>query len=155
MSVAGSDDAYNYSMKVTISDDPFLEVRIPTILGMVAMKLISWNDSFPERQKDAQDLYFLMLKCRYTDISDRLFFENRELLKSEELDDEMASIRILGQDMAKISSAQTLNEITQILGKETVKYSNFNLVTNIMEQGYKFDDVLIRLKKLKQGFEES
>ena len=66
----------------------------------------------------------------------------------------MASIRILGQDMAKISSAKTLNEIIQILDKETKENSDFNLVKNIMEQRYNFDDVLAHLEKLKQGLEE-
>lgn len=154
MSVLGFEEAYKYSTKITISKDPFVEVRVPTIPGIAIMKLISWNDSFPERQKDAQDLYFLLLKCRYTDISERLFLENRELLESENLDDEMASIRILGQDMAKICQTITLNEIVQILDKETIEGSNYGLVENIMEQRYDFDDVLIRLQKLKQGLEE-
>lgn len=154
MSVSGFEEAYKYSTHITISQDPFLEVRVPTIPGMAIMKLISWNDSYPNRQKDAQDLYFLLLKVRYTDIGDRLFIDNKELLELEGLDDEMASIRILGQDMAKICQTGTLDEIIQILDKETIDGSNYRLVENIMEQRYDFDNVLIRLQKLKQGLKE-
>jgi len=154
MSVSGFEDAYNHSTQIIVSKEPFLEIKVPTIPGMVIMKLIAWNDSFPERQKDAQDLYFLLLKYKYTDIVDRLFIDNKELLESEDFDDEMACIRILGQDMAKISSAKTLNEIIEILDKETAEISKFRLVMNIMEQRYGFDDVLTRLQKLKQGLEE-
>ncbi len=118
------------------------------------MKLISWNDSFPARQKDATDLYFLLLKYRDTDISERLYIDHRELFESEGFNDEMASIRILGQDMARICSARTSKEIIQILDKETAEDSNFRLVLDIMEQRHDFEDVLARLQKLKQGLEE-
>ncbi|MDA3790144.1 MAG: nucleotidyl transferase AbiEii/AbiGii toxin family protein [Desulfobacula sp.] len=154
MSVSGFEDAYNYATQIIISKDPFLEIKVPTIPGMAIMKLISWNDSFPERQKDAQDLYFLLLKYKYTDIIERLYIDNKDLLESEGFDDEISSIRILGQDMAKISSTSTMNEIIQILEKETTEDSDFRLVSNIMEQKYNFDDVLTRLQKLKQGLEE-
>jgi hypothetical protein len=47
-----------------------------------------------------------------------------------------------------------LNEIIQILDKETAEDSNFRLVIHIIEQRYDFEDVLTRLQKLKQGLEE-
>ena len=154
MNVLGFEDAYNYSTPIIISKEPFLEITVPTIPGMVIMKLLSWNNSFPERQKDAQDLYFLLLKYKYTDIIDRLFIDNKELLESEDFNDEIASIRILGQDIAKICGPRTLNEIIKILDKETAKDSEFRLVIHIMEQKYDFEDIMTRLQKLKQGLEE-
>lgn len=75
-------------------------------------------------------------------------------MESEDFNDEIASIRILGQDIAKICSDRVLNEIIQILNKETAEDSNYRLIIHIMEQRYKFKDVLTRLQKLKQGLEE-
>jgi len=85
MSVSGFEEAYKCSTQIIISKEPFLEVRVPTIPGMAVMKLISWHDAFPEQQKDAQDLYFLLLKYKYTDVIDRLYIDNKELLESEGL----------------------------------------------------------------------
>jgi len=139
MSVSGFEDAYKYSTPIIISKEPFHQIKVPTIPGMVVMKLLSWNDSFPERQKDAQDLYFLLLQYKYTDIIERLYIDNKELFESEDFNDEIASIRILGHDMAKICSNRCLNEIIKILDKETAEDSSFRLVIHILE------DMILRM----------
>jgi len=66
----------------------------------------------------------------------------------------MASIRILGQDMAKICNPDTLAEIKTILALETSESSEFRLITHMMSRIYGFDPVLALLLKLTQGFLE-
>ncbi len=66
----------------------------------------------------------------------------------------MASIRILGQDMAKICNPDTLAEIKTILRLETSESSEFHLITHMMNRTYGFDPVLALLLKLTQGFLE-
>ena len=89
------------------------------------------------------------------DISHKVDPEHKSaILHIKKMLDEIASIRILGQDMAKICSNRCLNEIIQILDKETAEDSSLRLVIHILEQRYDFEDVLTRLQKLKQGLEE-
>lgn len=154
MCVSGFEDAFKYSIKVQIAEDPDLEIKVPTIPGMVLMKLISWDDAGHSRPKDAQDVYFLALNYKNTDVVDRLFIENHELFVSEGYDDQMASIRLLGQDMARICHAETKNTVTEILTRETSDASEFRLILDMVGRKYDFDDVLAHMQKLKQGLEE-
>lgn len=154
MSVAGFEDAYQCSTKIIISQDPFLEILVPTIPGMVVMKLLSWYDSYPERPKDAQDFYFFLINYRRTDIADELYEKKFDLLESEEYDDEMASIRILGQNIHKICSADTLVEFVRIIDKEIAKGLDSDLAIHIAGPRYKVEDIVVRLQKLKQGLDE-
>lgn len=155
MSVSGFEDAYKYSTEILVAKDPNLEIKVPTIPGMAVMKLIAWEDSHPSRPKDAQDAFFLMLSYKKAISADRIFVDNHELLLSEDLDDEMTSIRMLGQDMAKICSIDTKDIIIEILSRESAEESDFRLVMAMINQKYEFDDVLVRLQKLRQGFEEA
>ncbi|MCG8618533.1 MAG: hypothetical protein MI802_20125 [Desulfobacterales bacterium] len=154
MSVSGFEDAYKYATKIIVAKNPDVEIKVPTIPGMAFMKLISWDDAGSSRPKDAQDMYFFLLNYKHTHVIDRIFIENQELLVSEGLDDEMASIRLLGQDMAKICNTDTRAKIIQILRNETSEDSDFRLTVDIMNHRYDFEDVLIRLQKLRHGFEE-
>jgi hypothetical protein len=77
-----------------------------------------------------------------------------ELLESEAFDYKMASIRILGQDMAKICNPDTRAEIKTILTLETSESSKFRLITHMMSRAYGFDPILALLLKLTQGFLE-
>ncbi len=56
MSIEGIQDAYDSAMTLRLSDNPALDVKVPTIPGMALMKIFSWHDRYPERPKDAEDL---------------------------------------------------------------------------------------------------
>jgi predicted nucleotidyltransferase len=60
MSVLGFQEAYDHSVRVRLSNDPLLEIRIPTLAGLALIKLIAWHGAYPERPKDAADLKFIM-----------------------------------------------------------------------------------------------
>jgi predicted nucleotidyltransferase len=154
MSVAGFEDAYHCSTKIQVSTQPNLEIRVPTIPGMAIMKLLSWEDTFPARSKDALDLYFLLHHYKDTDIVERIFVENKKIFDEEGFDEIKTSIRLLGQDMAKICSSETLDKINKILKVETAEDSKFKLVIDMMAQKHDFEDVLSNLEKLRQGLDE-
>ncbi|MDA3918845.1 MAG: hypothetical protein PF690_18000 [Deltaproteobacteria bacterium] len=105
-------------------------------------------------KKIAEDLLFIINNYEHTDIMDRLFNERVEILESEAFDYKMASIRILGQDMAKICNPVTVAEVKDIFIKETSKTSQFQLVAHMMNTTHEFDDILALLLKLKKGFLE-
>jgi predicted nucleotidyltransferase len=154
MSVSGFDEAYKHATPIILSRAPFLEIKVPTLPGLAVLKILSWKHSYPERQKDAEDLLFIMINYEHADIIDSLYDDKIELFESEAFDYKMAGIRILGQDMSKICNQDTLAEIKTILNEETSKTSNYNLIAHMMGTNHAFDDILNLLSKLKQGLWE-
>lgn len=107
MSVSGFEEAYQHATPIIVDHNPYLEIKVPTLPGLAVLKILSWKHSYPERPKDAEDLLFIMKDYEHTDLMDRLFKEKAEILESEVFDYKMTSIRILGQDMAKICNPDT------------------------------------------------
>ena len=154
MSVSGFEEAYQHATPIILNQDPYLEIQVPTLPGLAVLKMLSWKHSYPERQKDAEDLLFIINNYEHTDIMDNLFSERVDILESEAFDYKMASIRILGQDMAKICNPDTLAEVKTIFMMETSETSQFHLITHMKNRIKEFDDIWVLLIKLKQGFFE-
>ncbi len=155
MSTLGFEDAYQHAVTVRLSKEPELDIRIPTIAGLTIMKLISWNEKYPERKRDAEDLLFIMKNYEFTDIETRLYEREITLLKEEGFDNKLASIRLLGRDMVKVSNPVTLIKIKEILTSETADNTDYRLMSNMIGMYDDFDNVLFMLKKLSQGVLES
>ena len=80
-----------------------LSIRVASLAGMAALKLIAWQDRGQENQgKDAVD--FLLIAKSYHDAGneDRIYTEELALLESLGHDPELAGIQLLGRDVAKI-----------------------------------------------------
>ncbi len=154
LSTLGFDEAYEFSVLFKLSSDPLLEVRVPTIPGLAIMKLISWDEKYPDRTKDAEDLLFIMEK--YVDVIDQndLYDKEATLLEEEGFDNQIACIRLLGRDMAKISNTDTLNKIKEILSSETDEQSQYRLIPDFVNVHNDFGKILALLNKLKQGILE-
>ncbi len=75
-------------------------------------------------------------------------------LKKKVFDNQIACIRLLGRDMAKISNTDTLNKIKEILSSETDEQSQYRLIPNFVNVRNDFEKVLSLLNKLKQGILE-
>ncbi|MBI5374227.1 MAG: nucleotidyl transferase AbiEii/AbiGii toxin family protein [Candidatus Schekmanbacteria bacterium] len=158
MNMLGFQEAYEYSITVRLNSNPDLDIKLPTLPGLALMKIISWKEKYPSRQKDAEDLLFIMNKYEDTGNRDRLYNEEQSLLQEEGFDNKIAGIRLLGRDMAKMADLDTVKEIKSILDKETEEQDNYRLVTDMI-MGLrtfreKFDEILNQLIKLKQGFIE-
>lgn len=157
MSIMGFQEAYDYGLTVRLSDDPVLDVKVPTIPGMVMMKLISWDDRYPERPKDAEDLLFLMDHYAEAGNEDRLYEDELELMQAEGFDQNLAGIRLLGRDLAAVTTEATGEVIRTILATETDEQGRLRLVQD-MAQGARLhdrtDELIGKLKKLYEGFSE-
>lgn len=151
MSVLGFNDAYKYSTTIRLSDAPVLEVKIPTLPGLSILKLLSWKDNYPVRKKDAEDLLFIMSTYEDAGNFERLYDTEFQLLEAEKFDNKIACIILLGRDMAKICSQNTLDYIKQIISEEIEDKSKFNLVIDMMGIYDNFDETLHFLTKLKDG----
>ncbi|MGA1796526.1 MAG: nucleotidyl transferase AbiEii/AbiGii toxin family protein [bacterium] len=158
MSMLGFKDAFEYSIIVRLSSDPLLDIRLPTLPGLALMKIISWKDAYPERKKDAEDLMLIMHSYEEAGNFERLYREEHELLEEENFDTRLASIRLLGKDMGKISHPDTLHAVRKILDDETRERSQYRLVTDMirglpMSDDY-FDEILLQVEKLREGIIE-
>lgn len=154
MNIMGFQEAYADGVTVILSEDPPLEIKVPSIPGMALMKLISWNDSFPSRPKDAEDLLFLMNHYAEAGNEDRLFDVEKEILQQEGFDLTLAGIRLLGRDMAVMANPATRDVIQAILLKE-VNEQRYRLILDMLKSSRitdRFDETLMKFKKLAEGF---
>jgi predicted nucleotidyltransferase len=159
MSMVGFEEAYEYSITVRLSSDPELDIRLAPLPGLAIMKLISWKEKWPNRKRDSEDLLLIMNKYEEAGNSERLYEEDLPLLQEEGFDTRIAGTRLLGRDMAKISYPKTFLIIKGILDAETAEMSRYKLATDmIRETGIsdtRFDETLVQLMKLRQGFAET
>jgi len=157
MSTMGFEEAYASAMTLRLSDQPVLDVKVPTIPGLALMKVISWDDRYPERPKDAEDLLFLMDHYAEAGNEDRLFERENEILETEGFDFTMAGIRLLGRDMAAIANDKTGAAVVSILDIEIGEQDQYRLVTDMIKGARmfnEFNETLEKLKKLAEGFKE-
>jgi len=159
MSMPGFEEAYSHSMTVVLSNDPVFAVKIPTLAGLVIMKLISWSDNYPHRQRDAEDLLLILTNYDHAGNTERLYEREPALLEDSGFDTTEAGIRLLGRDMATIADQDTVGKVKEILNKETGEQARYRLVENMikgsMEYDDNFDEVLNYVEKLKQGVKDS
>lgn len=158
MSMFGFKEAYEHAVLVRLSTEPPLDIKIPTLPGLALMKIISWNDRPSERQRDADDLLFIMHKYEDAGNRERLFDEEQSMLMEEEFNTQLAGIRLLGRDMARISDLETLKVVTEILENETGEQSQYKLITDMIRGALmfheRFEEILQQVEKLKQGIVE-
>jgi predicted nucleotidyltransferase len=157
MSMVGFKEAFENSITFRLNSDPELDIKVPTLPGLAVMKLISWKEKYPERVKDAEDLVLIMHEYEHAGNFDRLYANEPDLLQEELFDTQLASIRLLGRDMAMMSDKDTAREIRYILDAET--QSPHKLIINMIRGRKIFDSNFeatnLQLEKLKQGFIEA
>jgi predicted nucleotidyltransferase len=155
MSMLGFREAYEYSITVRLSSDPELDIKLPTLPGLAIMKIISWKEKYSERKRDAEDLLLIMQKYEYAGNFDRLYEEEQNLLQEENFDTRLASIRLLGRDMARIADPDTLRTVRTIIDSETGEQRQYRLVTDMIRSTLMFDEnfeqVLLQVEKMRKG----
>jgi predicted nucleotidyltransferase len=151
MSMLGFEEAYQSALTVRISSEPLLEVLVPSIPALALMKIISWHDAYPSRERDAQDLFFIMENCGNAGIEDELYSLHTSLLIEEKFDPQLASVRYLGRAIARLAHSQTLQAVEEILICETDEHRG---VRGAMRQGTRFENALQLLGKILQGIQE-
>jgi predicted nucleotidyltransferase len=158
MSTAGFEEAFRFSHQVRLSSSPDVIVSVCSLPGLVVMKLISWHERYPERRKDAEDIFEIMEKYEFAGNIDRLYSEESKMLEEEGFETKKAAIRLLGRDMARVAGPDTSQLILSILGEETREDSSLRLSVD-MAHGVSMvdvdlEDIVRNISKLRQGFEE-
>jgi predicted nucleotidyltransferase len=158
MSTAGFEEAFRFSNQVKIGSSPYVIVSVCSLPGLVIMKLISWHERYPERRKDAGDIFEIMEKYELAGNFDRLYSEEAKLLEEEGFETKKAAIRLLGRDMAKIASQSSGLLLSEILVEETNEDSKLRLALDIARETHQIgqdpQEILAMVSKLRQGFEE-
>lgn len=154
LSIIGFKEVYDNSQFATLRSKPMLKVRIAGLAGLAILKLISWDERYPERRKDAQDLLLMMRE--YLDAGNVDRSMNEELGQTDEdFDFYHASARLLGQDMASICNPDTLRVVRNIIMKETDESGSIHLLSDMMGSGQllgiDLDRILALLTELRTG----
>jgi predicted nucleotidyltransferase len=107
--------------------------------GLAVMKLISWNEGFPERGKDAEDLHFIAENSLDARNDDRLSADASDLIRMEPFDRVLAGARLHGRDMHRLVGEEARRKITTILTREAEPSGELRLLgdmvgTNVTKQ---------------------
>ncbi len=158
MSMLGFEEAYQSALKVRFSSDPALDILVPSVPALALMKIISWADAYPERKRDAHDLLFILENFDATGVEAKLYESHSALVSEEEFDSRLASVRLLGREIAQVGSPVTLKAVEEILIRETDESQGFRMLSNMVKgtsfRGARFEAALRLLKKLLQGIHE-
>jgi predicted nucleotidyltransferase len=156
MSTLGFEDAYGASITVRLRARPALDIQFVSLAGLALLKIISWNDNQLRSDKDAFDVLLLMRTYLDAGNRDRLWNEEGDLV-GEDFDYVGAGSRLLGRDIAVISSPEVKEAVTKILDKETGEQIRYRLVESMMDRGSHssaFEKALELLEELKAGILE-
>ena len=159
LSILGFEEAYHHSETVRIRSTPVLDIQVVTLCGLALLKLISWNDKYPERKHDAQDLALIMEHYIDAGNTERFFTECGDLIKEEDFDYADASARLLGRDIASMLNSNTRDTIIGILERETNEQHGYRLAVQMAMRNTAypdddFDKYLRFIRQMKQGILE-
>lgn len=133
MSVLGYEECYEDSIWVRICEAPIVDVRIASPRGLVLLKLISWEDAFPSRARDAIDIIYIMHNYIEAGNVDRLYDEHSDLV-SDDFDFELSGATLLGRDIAELTNSNTHEHVVNLIVKELKDPSESNFI-NDMSKG--------------------
>lgn len=159
MSALGFKEAFENSIIVRLNENPVLDIPFANLSGLAVMKLISWDDRYPERKKDAEDLDLIMREYLNAGNQKRLFENEIDIIdklnESSGFDYEKASARLLGRDISKIIGGESRKKIVEILNRETGEKARYRLVEDMtnthIKSGRDFEETLEMLEQLKSG----
>jgi len=158
MSTMGFKEAYDNALTVELKSNPEFHMKLASLCGLTIMKIISWDEKYPERTKDAFDLEYIMRKYIDAGNEERIFDEEMDLDDEEDIDYEYKSSRLLGRDVATISEPKTKEAVLTILEKQTGIQDRYKLVEDMIRSNIGFEDsfeeTLGLLEAFKKGFIE-
>ncbi|MFQ5885588.1 MAG: hypothetical protein ACE5IO_10875 [Thermoplasmata archaeon] len=155
MSTVGFSKAFESAVPVRLSWNPVLDVKISTPASLAIMKLVAWDEKYPERADDAKDVLFLMKEYINAGNDTRLYAQDADIRAMKDFDYDMASPRLLGRDMRKVADTEALIALRRILDEETKDDSYYRLVLDMTygelnDEGL-FEDTLNLVKQLRAG----
>ncbi|MEN8194773.1 MAG: hypothetical protein ABFS12_18275 [Bacteroidota bacterium] len=157
MTILGFEEALKNAKNIIIADDQ-TKILVAHLENLFVMKLISWDEKYPERRKDATDMFLILKYYLEGDNEDKLYNEYSDILDEDNFDYELASARVLGRDIARTVMKETLNWIVRILKREISPDDEFRLIgdlTAMISAENPSDIALSYLESVYKGIIES
>jgi predicted nucleotidyltransferase len=133
MNVAGYEDVLAAAELVEVS--PGFVQKVVSIAGLAILKIVAWSDRGRDDPKDAQDLIYVMDNYAVAGNFDRVYEENG-VIEAGNYDPDVAGIYLLGLDIQRMASENTLDIIKQIIEQ------NFDrLSTDMIKSQRHFENV--------------
>lgn len=153
MNMTGFAEVYESALTVKLSTDLIMKIVSP--VGLVLLKLFSWNDRFENR--DASD-FWLIVK-NYLNIADneeRIYGKYANWLEEADYDFEIAAAKLLGIDIAEISLEETRMQVLGFFenqkGLEKFAFEIMRVESKIEDN---FDRIMLILKAIEEGLKET
>lgn len=130
--------------------------QIPTLPGMVILKLISWSDRPEERFDDPQDILHIIKNYYDLEWEEIVEFHN-DVFPEGDLDPLKVSARVLGRKIAEIldESDKLKARILDILEENTSKPNQSEFAKNwVFDSNWGTEEAIEILKELKTGIVE-
>jgi len=113
MNVAGYREAFEAAPSVEIA--PGFVVRVVSLVGLAILKLFAWADRGADDPRDAVDLAMLLRQYGGAGNEDRLYGAEIGVLEAVGYDLDVAGVRLLGRDAARISGTETRGRLLALL----------------------------------------
>ena len=121
MNLAGYDDVLAAAERVTFL--PGFDGKVVSLAGLAILKLVAWSDRGLENPKDAHDLIHLMDSYAAAGNIDRVYEEDG-VIEAGDYDPDLAGVYLLGKDIRRVASEQTIAVLTQIVERDFNRLSN-------------------------------
>ena len=156
--ILGFDEAFENSDLVKVKSNPNIIVNFAAPHSLALLKIISWNECYPERSRDATDLVLLLESYLEAENTERLYEEESDLV-NDDFDFTITGVRLLGRDIAFSFNYKTLNHVISILENETGEKQRYRLVEDMLlsktiTEETHFEYYLKLLETLKTGIQE-
>lgn len=126
MTTHGFSEAEKQTIEIMLADD--LTVKVVSLAGLGLLKLVSWVDRPYERERDAQDLWFIMKNYLDAGNEERLFAENSQHLDLlENFDVELTGAKLFGRDVAELLNDETRQILQKALSEENMNAGIYKL----------------------------
>jgi predicted nucleotidyltransferase len=154
MTAAGFQEAHSHAQIVRLRENPALDVHVVTPAGLMILKLIAWNDRYPQAQKDALDIAFILRHTIGPWNREQLYDHYIAFIEAEDYDETHAGARMLGQEMAKMLTFFTRQLISEILLKQVGEQARYRLIEDMLTAPEQFEQNLELLEALNRGLQD-
>ena len=129
MNVAGFDEALASALRIEL--EPGLVISTASLPGLAILKIIAWAGCHLETNKDAADLYKILVTYCSAGNENRIYDQEPGLLESVDYDLTLAGAQLLGRDAARISDSVAAGQIGNLLrsGAQTGLLINHMITT--------------------------
>ncbi len=147
MSVIGYDEAMESAITLSIKNSS-VTIKMASLVGLLVLKLIAWEERYPARKKDAFDIRVILKNYISADNSERLYNDDYDLMEDTDFDYELSGARLLGRDVKEICQSVTLTKIKQILEEEMKSKVQDRLAYDMSIASFVFEDSLSLNQKM-------